>query len=158
MKDFEDAMMDIAWKNYDSENKRFKDIDAKAIGVITITGILMTFLSKTDNHSEISTALFILTSVSFLGTILFSVKTIKVRGSEALSTDYLIQDLKNENTMRQIRGMIATIAAAEDSQREVCNEKAGDLSCAVYGLGISIILLILYSLSNFVGINFISIF
>lgn len=147
---FEDALLDIGWKNLDSENKRFKDIDAKAIGVITITGILMTFISRMDNPSAMSTVLFILTLISFLGTILFSVKTIKVRGGEALSTDYLIQDLKNEKPERQIRGMIATIAAAENNQIKICNEKAEDLSYAVYGLGISIILLILYSLYNFI--------
>ncbi len=43
---FEDVLLDIAWKNLDSENNRFKDIDTKAIGIITITGILMTFLTK----------------------------------------------------------------------------------------------------------------
>ncbi len=147
MKDFEDAMLDVAWKNLDNEEKRYKDIDAKAIGLITITGILMTFLMKPVSPG--SKILFFLTAISFLATILLSVIVIRVRSAEGLSTTYLIEDFKEEKPERQIRGLIGTIAATERTLREVCNTKANELRCAVYALGLGVGLLILYALSTF---------
>lgn len=44
MVDFYEAMLDIGWKNLDTENKRHSDLDNKAIGIISITGMLITFL------------------------------------------------------------------------------------------------------------------
>ena len=149
MKDFEDALLDIAWKSLDSENSRFKDIDTKAIGIITIVGILMTFLSKPAKLGCLSTTLFLLTAISFLITILICALVIRVRVLDILSTNYLIEDFKNEKPERQIRGLISTIAKAEGILRDRCNQKANELRHAVFALGISIVLLILYSLSIF---------
>jgi len=147
MVEFEAALLDIAWKNLDGENNRFKDIDTKAIGIITITGIVMTFLSKPASLSIISTIFFILASLSFLVTIFLSVLVIRVRKAKSLSTRYLIEDFKDEKPERQIRGMIGTIAENEKNLRSVCNDKAEELTWAVYALGVSIVLLILYSIS-----------
>lgn len=152
MNDFEDSMLDIAWKNLESENKRFKDIDAKAIGIITIIGILIAFLGTPKLTGYISTIFFISTSILFLITIFFSVKTISVREAEAISTKYLIDDLFDKEVGHQIRGIITTIAATEDDVSEVCDNKAEDLTYAVYFLGSSIILLTLYVLFSFIGI------
>lgn len=147
MKDFEDAMLDAAWKNMDDENNRFKDIDAKAIGIITITGVLITFLAKPVNSGNIPNILFILTALSFLATVFFSILVIRVRWVEALSTQYLIEDFKDKKQEHQIRGLIATIAKAHSDLRLACNRKAKDLIRAIYALGISVILLIFYTLS-----------
>jgi hypothetical protein len=144
---FEDALLDIAWKNLESENNRFKDIDTKAIGIITITGILMTFLTKPTSSGVISTILFTLTSLSFLGAIFLSIMVIRVRHAETLSTKYLIEDFKDEKSERQIKGLIGTIAETEKNLRSVCNNKAEELTYAVYVLGVSIVLLIFYSIS-----------
>lgn len=148
MVEFEDAILDIAWKNLDSENNRFKDIDTKAIGIITITGILMTFLVKPENAGFITSFIFMLTAFSFLITILLSVKVIRTRWADGLSTNYLIEDLKSMEPKLQVKGVIKTIANAEESLGEVCTSKAKELECAVYALGVSIILLISYTLST----------
>ena len=144
---FEDALLDIAWKNLDSENDRFKDIDAKAIGIITVTGIIMTFLTNPTITGGTSAILFTLASLSFLGTILLSIIVIRVRKAETLSTKYLIEDFKDETSGRQIKGLVGTIAETEKNLRSVCNNKAEELTYAVYALGVSIILLIFYSIS-----------
>lgn len=148
MKDFDDALLDTAWKNMDDENNRFKDIDAKAIGIITITGVLVTFLAKPVNSRNITNIFFILTTLSFLVTILFSILVIRVRRVEALSTQYLIEDFKNEKPERQIKGLIGTIAKSHSDLRMACNKKAKDLIRAVYALGFSVISLIFYTIST----------
>lgn len=146
MKDFDDAMLDIAWKNLEIEEKRYKDIDTKAIGLITISGILMTFLAKSTEGFNI---LFFLTALSFMATVLFSALVIRVRYSRSLSTKLLIQDFRNEAPERQIRGIIGTIAAAEDALSDICDRKANELRYSVFALCFSITFLIIYSLSPF---------
>ncbi|MFZ2412182.1 MAG: hypothetical protein WAW23_11470 [Candidatus Methanoperedens sp.] len=148
MKEFEDALLDIGWNNLDSEKNRFKDIDTKAIGIITITGILMTFLAKPENLGNISSFLFVLTALSFLSTILLCVRVIRIRLADALSTNYLIEDLKNMEPKLQIRGIVKTIANAELSLGMACTSKAEELKYAIYALCASIILLIAYTLST----------
>lgn len=37
MKDFDETLLDVAWKNLDNHYTRFKDIDGKAAGIITIS-------------------------------------------------------------------------------------------------------------------------
>lgn len=128
MIEFEDAMIDVAWKKLDIENNRFKDIDTKAIGVITITGILMTFLVKPTDSGIVTSTLFILTALLFLAAILLSVFVIRVRKGESVSTKILINGLKKEKQENQIRGIISTIADAEDKLGDVCDTKAYELS------------------------------
>lgn len=157
MKDFEDAMLDIAWSNLDSENNRFKDIDTKAIGIITITGILITFLSRdlintdtiTTQFNGISTSLFLLTILSFFLTIVFSILALRVRQYDTLSSLNLINRLKNESPGNQIQGIIRNIADTEYDLRDVCNSKAEDLKHAIFTLGLGISFLIFYTFSLF---------
>jgi len=66
-----------------------------------------------------------------------------------ISIKYLIEDFKNENKENQIRGLISTIAESERSLCKVCNNKANELNYAVIEFGISVILLVLYSLLVF---------
>ncbi len=113
MVNFEDAMLDVAWKNLESENNRFNDLDTKATGIITITGILITFLAKPTNSKIFPKVLFAATAISFLVTILLSVLVIRTRVAKAVSTEFLIEELKNEKPERQIRGIIGTIADVE---------------------------------------------
>jgi hypothetical protein len=104
MKDFDDSLLEIALKNIEIERTRLKDIDTKAIGIIAIVGILVTFLSKSVslellsasvNLKLLSAVLYILTTLSFLITILLCVNTIRVRKFESLETDLLIEVLNN---------------------------------------------------------------
>ncbi|NJD52908.1 MAG: hypothetical protein FIB07_08590 [Candidatus Methanoperedens sp.] len=149
MKDFEDALLIVACKNLESEANRFKDIDTKVLGIITITGILITFLMKSADSGKISTIIFLLTALSFLVTILFCVFTIKTRYTEAVSTSNLVNDIKNREKEHQLKGIIDTIAVSENTLRMAANSKAKDLRHAIYALGFSVFLLILYSLSVF---------
>lgn len=41
---FDDTMLDFVWKNLAEENKRYSDLDSKATGLMTITGVLITLL------------------------------------------------------------------------------------------------------------------
>ncbi len=149
MKEFEDALLDIALKNIDSEKNRFKDIDTKATAIITIVGVLITFLAQKFVSSS-NVLLFLLTALSFLVTILICVLVIRVKMVDVLSTELLIEDFKDAKKEDQIRGIIVTIAKAEKSLRDCCSQKANELKHAVFALGISIVLLILYSLSTFI--------
>lgn len=149
-KTFDDALLDVAWKSLDSHCNRFKDIDNKAIGIITISGILMTFLAKPVDNRVISTVLFILTAVFFFITILLSVIVIRTRKYEALSTEELIKEFCDEDEKRQIRGIIGTIAETEKKMCEVSNAKARELKYAIYALSVSIVSLIFYSVVTYV--------
>ena len=142
------------WKKKKLE-RLFKDIDTKSIGIITITGILITFISRDFINSECITlinclkiSLFASTLLTFLVTILFSVLALQVKGYEGLSTKLLKEDLKNEPPVNQIRGIINTISKTEDSMSKINNEKAENLKHAIITLGISISLLILHALSS----------
>lgn len=146
---FDDALLDIAWKNLDSHYVRFKDVDTKAVGIITITGILVTFMSKPVHSDYLSSILFMLTSLFFLMTILLCVGVIATRKYEAVSTDHLIDELAGEPDEKQIRRLIGTIAAAESDVCMAANSKAKVLRFAIFSLGFSLILLIIYSLSTF---------
>lgn len=144
-KSFDDALLEVTWKTLESHYNRFKDIDAKAIGVITITGILITFLAKPVDNECLTKTFFVLTMMSFLVTIAFSVLVIRTRKYNSLSTEKLIEKLKNETHERKIGGIIVAIAAQETKMCEVSNAKAKDLRWAINCLGFSIIILIFYS-------------
>lgn len=146
MKGFEDALLDIAGNNLESEVTRYKDIDNKSIGIITITGILMTLFIN-SNEGTTTAPLLVIIVLSFLITIILSIMAMRIRQSDALSTKFLIEDFKNEAPERQIRGIIGTIAETEASLRKVGNTKAKWLRYSVYALGASVALLILYSLA-----------
>lgn len=150
MREFDVVMLDLALRNLDSEKNRFRDIDTKATGIITIMGILMTFVinfAMPVVHDKISIILFILTAFSFLVTIFISVWVIRIRMGPGLITTKLINKLENEDTERQIGGIIGTLAKIGEELQSVCNDKAEDLKLAIYALFTSVALLISYSLS-----------
>lgn len=147
MKEFDECLLGIVSRNIESEKKRMNDIDTKAIGIITIVGILVVFLSKPENLGRLSATLFLLTTLSFLITILLCVLVIRVRWFDIISTNYLMEDLGNESPERQIGGLIGTSAKVEESISDKCNQKANVLRYAVFALGTSVVILILYSLS-----------
>lgn len=93
--DFDKAMLDLACKNIETEENRFKDIDTKAIGIITITGALMVFLGKPPAQpsasGNISYVFFALTGLSFLATIFLCILVIRTRSILLLSTKGLIK-------------------------------------------------------------------
>lgn len=146
MKEFDDAMLDIGWKNLENQYNRFKDIDTKAIGVITITGILITFLAKPATNDCLTKTLFILTMVSFLVTIILSILVIRTRKYETVSTWNLIKELSAEKKEDQISRTVGTIADKEQKICDVANTKANDLKWAIYCFGFSVIMLIFYSI------------
>lgn len=153
--DFDDAMLEVAWKNLETQTNRYKDIDSKAIAIMTITGVLVSFLIKSDTNlkyeSQISFILFLFTIFSFLLTVLFSISVMRVRNAKILSSKLLIEDFSNQKqNADKIRGIIGTIATVEDDLREICKEKGEELRRTVITLGISVILLILYSISVFI--------
>lgn len=95
--DFDETMLDIAWKNLDTENQRHSDLDNKAIGLITITGILITFLlGSVDPTSGVtgSKILFVLVSISFLITVFISVSVLQLKIVEVLSSGNLLRELE----------------------------------------------------------------
>jgi hypothetical protein len=144
---FDEAILDIAWKNLDAENKGHNDLDTKAIGLITITGILITFLlGSVSSSSGVlgNKNIFYLTAIFFLFTILISVFVLRVEHIKVLSTQILITELKNKSPDVQIKSIIGTIADMEDRISEKNYNKAKRLEYAIYSLSISIIFLIIY--------------
>lgn len=145
-KSFDEMLLELSCKNLESHYNRFKDIDAKAIGIITITGILITFITKPTTTECLTKTFFALTMISFFVTIALSVWVIRTRKYEAISTDNLIKELSDETKEKQISRLVGTIAATEKKMWEVSNNKAKDLRWSIYCLGFSIIMLIFYSL------------
>lgn len=152
MKDFEDTLLEVSWNNLNVENKRFKDIDTKAISIITICGILTTLLinfgiSDGISDNTLSQAIFILTALSFLLTVILSISVIKPRKVKSLSTKALIDFFKDKAQETQITGIIATVAEAENILMDINDLKAQELNKSVKLLGVSVILMIVYSLT-----------
>jgi len=158
MIEFDEALLDISWKNLDSEQKRFKDMDTKAIGIITVVGILITFLSKSDNffskpEKGLPGFLFLLTTLLFLVTVLLCIRVIQVKRIDILSTNLLIEGgLKAEGHEDKIKRLIGTIADAEKVRCDRNDQKAGTLKYAIFALGVGVISLILYSISMIVTV------
>ena len=144
MEDFDKALLDIGWKNLDSEYRRIKDLDTKATGIITITGILIAFLIKPDETVG-NPIIFKAALGSFFVTILISVAVIRNRKYEGNSTQKLINELENEDSERQIGGIIGRNAKTEQELCKIANYKAKELRWAIGFLALSILLLIIYS-------------
>ncbi len=144
-KSFDEILLELGWKNIENHYNRFKDIDTKAIGVITITGILITFLAKPVTADCLTKTFFILTMISFLITIALSVYVIRTRKYEAISTENLIKLSEGEKE-DQLSRTVGTIAATEKKICEVANSKAENLKWSIYSLGFSIVMLIFYSI------------
>jgi hypothetical protein len=151
MKDFEDALLDIGKDNLNLENKRYRDIDTKAISIVTICGILITLLINFVKVGGLySKILFSLTTLSFLATVILGIYVIRPRPVGMLSTQNLIDFFQNQSDHAQITGVVATIADAETALAKINDLKTFELFKSVYALGISIILMIIYALSVFI--------
>lgn len=142
-KEFDYKLLDVALKNYDNQYSRFKDIDNKAIGIITIIGILITFLKiRPIDNGHIPTTLLMIPMVLFLIAVLLCIWTIKTRKYEAVSTTNIINEISIEYNKENIKRIINTVAVAEKTVCEVSNYKAKLLRYAICILGLGIILLI----------------
>jgi hypothetical protein len=146
MKEFNDSLLEIVSKNIESEKKRLNDLDTKAIGIITIIGIVVVFISKPENLGRLSATIYLITILSFLITILLCVLVLRQRDFNVLVTKYLIDDFRDENLETQRKGIIDTSAEVEASLTGVCKSKGKYLRLAVHALGISILFLIIYSI------------
>ncbi len=149
MKDFEDSMLEISQNNLNREHQRFNDLDNKAIGLITITGILITLLTNfVKLEACITKILFSFVGFFFFITIIFSILSLRVRLINGLSTNYLLEYFESETDLEtKIKGLINTIGNAEDELDNVCSEKANEIKYAVYSFGIGITFLNFYIIS-----------
>lgn len=158
---FDEVTLDMAWKNISNKNSRYKDMDTKAIGIITITGILLAFINVNQSNftegslGKVPLYLLALTMLSFLITVFLAIIVIRTRIGTQLSTKILIERLKNVEPEHQIGGVLSTIAELEYRLQGVCNNKANELTRAVYALGLSVILLAIYVISTVVPHSFI---
>jgi NAD-dependent DNA ligase len=84
--------------------------------------------------------------VFFLITIALCILVIRTRTSAAISTENLIKLPRNEKETTRI---IGTVASVEKIVCDITNTKARDLRFSIYSLGISIIMLIFYSILSF---------
>ena len=151
MKEFDKSLLDIGWKNLESQEKKYTELDTKAMGIISISGIIITFITKPATDSScFSISLYILTSLAFFTTILFSIWAIRTRKYKGLLTNNLIYELGTEPEERQIGGIIGSIAQTQENLYETTRRKVIDIRHTVYIFGISILLLIIYSLSNII--------
>ena len=148
MKGFEEALLEISWNNLSTENKRYKDIETKAISMITICGIFVTLLLNLESpNCIISKTFFSVTIFSFFVTVIFNISAIKPRNVKMLSTEILIDFYKDKEKESQITGIIATVAAAEKALMDTNESKSQKIGISVETLGISIIFTMFYSLS-----------
>ena len=159
--DFKNLVFEISQKNLEYQRQRYKDMDTKAISIITITGILISFLvgsgslinsnTISSSGSCISQILYGLTALSFLLTVLLSVWVIKVRYVKMFDTNCVLTNLKVKkiNESQIMENINSFYLEAESDLFKVCNEKGEKLTYSVYFLGVSVFLLISYSISIF---------
>ena len=142
MKDFEDAMLDVSWNIFDTEMRRHEALDIKAIGIISIIGILTTFLIgfvKVEGNN-----MFVFLSVfCFTMAVIFSILVLIPRKTELLSISELIDKFEGTKQDIQITGIASTIWKTGRVLRSVCNKKAILLLISIIYLGAGVILLIL---------------
>ena len=123
MKEFEDAMLDLSWNLFDAETKRHEALDTKAIGIISISGILITFLLgfvKIDDYQQV----VFLTVGSFLISVIFSILVLIPREAHLLSVTELVDMFDGTKQDIQITGIVATTWKTGKTLRNVCNKKA----------------------------------
>jgi hypothetical protein len=147
MKEFEDALLELSWNNFQTENQRYKEIDDKATNIITICAALISFLIafRPEGSSDV---FFLFVVLSFLVTVILSVRVLRTRKTETVSTERLIKDFKKSEPSQQIRGIITTIGTAEKNLRDVCNKKTNEMSKAITVLVFSVIVLSVYAAST----------
>ena len=145
MKDFEDAMLDVSWNIFDTETKRHEALDTKAIGIISIAGILTTFLIGFVTIEEYK-QIILLTVLSFMMAVIFSILVLIPQKTELLSFSKLIDKFEGSEQDIQITGIATTIWKTGRVLRNVCNKKAVLLLISIIFLGTGVILLILVSL------------
>lgn len=153
MKDFEDVLLDINRDNLNSVSKKHNDIDNKAIGLITVSGVLISlllgFIDTDKVYNCYSIVLLYITAFSFLYTVYLSILVLKPLETYTPSTLNFINDFWNETPVNQIRGILNTSAVIEDELQNVCDAKALKLTKSVKFLGYSVIILTVYALSTF---------
>ncbi|HII01154.1 TPA: hypothetical protein HA351_05740 [Methanosarcinaceae archaeon] len=153
MKDFEETLLKVTLHNITTAISKQNSIDYKAIAIITISGVLISFLARlSSSNGKVATFFFILTLFSFFEAIWLSVAVLEPRNTYELSTLNFISDLDDENDERQVCGIIGTSAEIEDELQDICNEKANKLWNAIRGLQVSIVFMSLYSATAFLGL------
>lgn len=134
MKSFEEVVIEIGMENLQMELNRWDTIDNKALGVVGIAGLLTTLWTFLNMNP-----LFLL---PLIAAIFCSLACLWVRGTEMLSTQFLIDDFKDEEHVMQLRRTARTIAKVERCLRIVCARKAWWLRLAFIFLAGGLILLI----------------
>lgn len=145
MKEFEDAMLEVSWNIFDGELRRHEALDTKAIGIITIVGILITFLIGFVKVEDYKNVLF-LTIFSFLISVIFSILVLIPRGTHLLSFKELKDKFEGTPQDVQITGIAQTTWKTGQDLRKMCNTKALLLFISVIFLGSGVILLLLLSI------------
>ena len=144
--EFDNLILDIAQKNLDREYNRFKDIDNKAIGIIGVAGVLLTFISR-PTSSDICVlskdVIYMFTLSSFSITIILGLYTVMIRKYIHLPTDNIIKGAIYDKKYKKT--LIGTYKKSENKLTEEANKKACILKCSIFMLGLSIILSIIYN-------------
>lgn len=147
MEEFDAALLDIGWKNLEAQENKYKELDTKAIAVISIAGIIITLIPKPQDVPWLL-GLYILTSLSFLVAIYLNIRVIRTRKYKSLLTNNLIKELRDKPKDRQIGGIIGSIAQTQENLCEATREKTIDLKKAVKAFGFSVLLLVIYTFSS----------
>ncbi len=145
MKEFEDAMLNLAWENLKYEMDRFKNINTKGLALITINGTLVSLLVGTMDSVNTGCTLFYIMAMVFLivaiGLCIVSIRSAKI---DTLSIQNIIDTFNGHGNDDQIRGIVGTIAASETSFKKASEAKSVWLDYAIYSLSFGILSLIIY--------------
>ena len=145
MKEFGDVMLEISQNIFDIENKRYEIIDNKAIAIITIVGILTTFLIGFVSIENYKMILFPILG-SFAMSVVFSILVLFPTGAHFLNFNKLVDKYDGTPQNIQITGIAETIWKTSKSMRKACNTKAWLLFISLLFLVAGIISLIILSL------------
>lgn len=147
MEEFDEALLDIGWKNLEAQENKYRELDTKAIAVISVTGVIITLIPKPPNVPWLL-GLYILTSLSFLVAIYLNIRVIRIREYKGLLTNNLIKELRDKPKERQLGGIIGSIAQTQENLCKATREKTKDLKLAVKVFGLSVLLLVFYTFSS----------
>lgn len=152
MKDFEDALLEISWNNFSTENQRYKDMDTKAAGIITICGVLATLLIGFGSVDGITESNIYFAAVfALLLAAAFAVYVLKPIEVDGFRTQNIIDDITKAKRGEHISGIIATVSKCESSLIEANNTKALRITLSVYSLAVAVMLILIYSFLPFFG-------
>jgi hypothetical protein len=151
MSSFEEMVVDLAWKNLEIQIKRFHAIETKTIGLMTLTGVLITimFSSATKVSGFSGNKIFFALACSlFLVSIICSLYVFEHIKTNPLSILPIVLNYGSDHPSIQAERIVIALRDIEEKQTAVCDEKENKFKAAVSFFSTGIMAMIVYIIST----------